>query len=729
MPRMASLLAVSCSLGALFCATRAVAGQAIPELPSQATQYPLVWYGGLATATPSLANSLRTAAEPHEPLRGTIFALPSGACVGRAGGFFLDVTQAGCQFLCPLVEGEQVLRVCCSPPTCFNASAIQGGWTAGLPNSLCSPCSAGSQARDRPDEQGSGGGGWAPSLGQGGWAGLHPSVDTGEENHFGMLARLGDYASSGFLGVGVGAPEGSAREDIADSYRSQAAAGPHIAPSPRFSLPRPRGPVQRPLIVRPPPPWRPPSPRAPVAVPPPPKRSPLPPPLRSPSPPPQKRPPPSPRPPPLRPTPLPPPTGAKLPPPPPLIGRSPPLPPRPPVLPPPVLRGPPPAKPPPPPTGAKRPPPSPVIGRPPPALPRAPPVKPSPPLFQSPPLPRSPLPFLPPPPSPAIWRSPPLPPSLPESPPPPAAPTGPTEDCPSTSIPLPKSPVCHPPNGALKTSIYIDIFPASCRITLVAYQTAVYTYNYCPKGGCDCSIPNPAFDVVCGSLYAADIFINANLSQLQSPSVISTYLDNAGLNGINTLYGSMYLQIAAGSRVDWAIDIFPDLAVIRGTSVTQPTFFGFVLYGDGGPTGDNLAISPGPGLAKLTASTQLWISTIQQTDTLALSDLRFLSALQCARTTILGDVRLPTLAGLDGLRDWVPIYNAWILDRRFITFDNPTTVLTNISALTGYARCGPDQRPDTSTGSTPYLRVDSCDTDLLTTWAAICSYILTGACP
>jgi hypothetical protein len=290
--------------------------------------------------------------------------------------------------------------------------------------------------------------------------------------------------------------------------------------------------------------------------------------------------------------------------------------------------------------------------------------------------------------------------------------------------------VCVPANGALKTAIYIDIFPASCRVTLVSYQTPVYTYNYCPKGGCDCSFPNPIFDQDCGSLYAADVWILGDLSQVQDTSVVRTYLNNAGINNINTLYGSLYLQIAAtASFVNWPIDVFPHLEVIRGLPVTQPTFFGFVLYGNGGSTGSNLAVSQGPGLAKLKVSSQVVVGTVDQAATLALADLKFLSGLRCARTTIQGDVQLPTLEGLNGITEWVPVYNAWLIDRRFITFDNPSTVLTNITALNGYARCGRGQRPDTGTDPNPYVRVDNCDPGLLTTWASVCAYIRDGSCP
>lgn len=289
--------------------------------------------------------------------------------------------------------------------------------------------------------------------------------------------------------------------------------------------------------------------------------------------------------------------------------------------------------------------------------------------------------------------------------------------------------MCRPPDGVVKTVAYIDVFPTSCRITLTAYVTTSYTYNYCPSRGCDCSFPNPAFGADCGTLYSADVWIFVDIAALSDPSILGTYLANAGLNSINTLYGALYLQITASRPVTWVPNLFPELRVIRRYPATQPTFFGFTLYVTAGPGGTYLAIAPGPGLANLTASSQIWIAPAEQTGTLSLPNLRFLSSLRCAKTTIDRDVRLPTLQGLDRVDDWVPTYNGFLLDRRFSVFDNPVTILSNVTALSTYARCRGNQRPDTDTGPNLQLRLAGCGSALISDWASLCAYIRDGSCP
>jgi hypothetical protein len=149
---------------------------------------------------------------------------------------------------------------------------------------------------------------------------------------------------------------------------------------------------------------------------------------------------------------------------------------------------------------------------------------------------------------------------------------------------------------------------------------------------------------------------------------------------------------------------------------------GGILIQVAGGNGSNFQIVPGPGLAKLRAVNSVEVQASQPT--WANTDLAFLSSLTCVGF-ISGPTMLTSLAGLGNVVDGVADSSSGNIVFYFL--DNPN--LTNVSALSAYARCGrTTQRPDGFQVPQPAVKVQGC-TDVLAAWATLCNYALYGVCP
>eukprot|EP00884_Botryococcus_braunii_P019957 jgi/Botrbrau1/6645/Bobra.104_2s0032.1 len=444
-----------------------------------------------------------------------------------------------------------------------------------------------------------------------------------------------------------------------------------------------------------PPPGSPQPPPASSSLPPPPS-----PPLLPPPRPPQPPPPRPPVPPPPYPPPVPPPSPPQPPPPSPPLPPSPSPPPRPPPLPPP---SPPPPMPPPP--LPPSPPPSPPP-RPPPSPPRPPPPSPPrPPPPQPPPRPPPPQP----PPRPPPPQPPPRPPSPPPFPPPIPSPPPypPYQLCPNTYVPAPAGPVCEQPfvsNSDYQLAVTIA---SSCSI------------SPCPGGNCTC---RRLFDTDCGS-FIGDLLLYMDMGSTDSAP---QYLQSLGLFNIQTLIGDLNVDVQGpyGASFDWTMNLFPNLEVIRGRSRGQDYKLGQIQFS---AYNNRFNLLPGPGLAKLRVADYValpggrgfpWVSYN--------SDLAFLSSLECLGGQLtFQSTTLQSLTGLERVTDGLPLANPISVGGTFTTakFWIQGTP-SNLSALTGYACCGGDQRPDG--GSQDLYVVTSCGT--ISTWSALCRYIAAGTC-
>eukprot|EP00884_Botryococcus_braunii_P015950 jgi/Botrbrau1/3038/Bobra.0070s0034.1 len=449
------------------------------------------------------------------------------------------------------------------------------------------------------------------------------------------------------------------------------------SPPPRSPSPPPRSPSPPPKSPSPPPRSPSPPPRSPVAPPPRPPVPSSPPPQRSPSPPPPVSPPPS------------------LPAPPPRPRPPPPPPPRPPVSPPPRPQpppGPPPRPPPPqPPVSPSPPPPTPPSPPPPVSSPSPSPPRPSPP---SPPRPPSPSPSPRPPPSPPL---PPRPPPRPPAPRPPPPPAVRIPECPNTAVPAPSLPVCASPFGSLPESNNISIFigdPFELLGNAYCYITPCSSVD---AGACPC---RPLFPVSsCGSLnFSLSLYIRQDFLFNNS---VPEYLGTIGVQNIQTALYDLSINVVNHQYelARWVVNVFPALEVVRG-KLTIGDYYGN-FYGP-----RQLQILPGPGLARLRVAGSVRLYELVNTD------LKFLSSLVCTGTSFEGGSR--TLVSLDGLQrvvDAGPPSKACL-------FDFTQSTLSNLSGLAPFARCGPNQIPDSA--SMPCIDYEC---GYISSWSQFCTFV------
>lgn len=222
------------------------------------------------------------------------------------------------------------------------------------------------------------------------------------------------------------------------------------------------------------------------------------------------------------------------------------------------------------------------------------------------------------------------------------------------------------------------------------------------------------FDSACQAL-VGQIFMYFYFDGTSSlnASVVNSVLGTIGIASINVLYGQLYLSFSTNTNIVWPLTMFPLLEVVRPPP-SGSTGIQFNLAGGG-----NISFT-GSGFARLRASATLE-TTFGNPSQWQNSDLRTLApSLQCA-----GFVSIPpnvvSLAGLDNLADGV----ADSYSSNIIIDSRPSPLLTNITALSRYARCG----TATPLPSRPLLQVANCPAAILGTWPAVCAYIAGGACP
>jgi hypothetical protein len=204
-----------------------------------------------------------------------------------------------------------------------------------------------------------------------------------------------------------------------------------------------------------------------------------------------------------------------------------------------------------------------------------------------------------------------------------------------------------------------------------------------------------------------------------STKYLAWWLSKIGLADVQTFLDDLIIRVESSSpygdiQISTAIDIFPKLEVVRGN-------LSFSLYSD--PKRLYFSWLPGPGLAKLRVTGQTSFGTKSQSYW-GLSDLSFLSSLVCPGNQLSG-ITLPNLRSLTGL-EWIVDGNPALTGQNCI-FDigpgngNPSR-LADVSALSQFAGCGANQRPDNSS-ILPCLNV-WCGR--LNTWTALCNYIASG---
>eukprot|EP00884_Botryococcus_braunii_P019955 jgi/Botrbrau1/6643/Bobra.104_2s0030.1 len=204
------------------------------------------------------------------------------------------------------------------------------------------------------------------------------------------------------------------------------------------------------------------------------------------------------------------------------------------------------------------------------------------------------------------------------------------------------------------------------------------------------------------------------------------YLQSLGLFNIQTLVGELNVDVQGpyGASFDWIMNIFPNLEVIRARTRGQddrPGLIAFSAYNN------RFNLLPGPGLAKLRVADYVALPGSRGFPTVCYNrDLAFLSSLECVGGQLsFLSTTLQSLTGLERVTDGLPLANPISVGGTFTTakFWIQGTP-SNLSALTAYARCGGDQRPDQAYQDL-YV-VTPCGT--ITTWSALCSYIAAGTC-
>lgn len=227
----------------------------------------------------------------------------------------------------------------------------------------------------------------------------------------------------------------------------------------------------------------------------------------------------------------------------------------------------------------------------------------------------------------------------------------------------------------------------------------------CPQPSCSC---RNLFSATCGS-FNGSITI---FTEPQSVQYVASWLAVLGVANIQTLFGQLTLALKlpmlqwsrprplsqdshGNSLISWSIDIFPNLVVSGGVSVTTMDIV------PGGPvdtTWQPIVVLPGPGLARLRAGGVVTVSA--DADQVILNtDVAFLSSLECVGSIHLeGLPALRSLRGLAGVSDSpIPVPSEFfVCGVAVICFEfSDSPLLSDFSALATYARCGrPDQRSD-----------------------------------
>jgi hypothetical protein len=255
-------------------------------------------------------------------------------------------------------------------------------------------------------------------------------------------------------------------------------------------------------------------------------------------------------------------------------------------------------------------------------------------------------------------------------------------------------------------------------ITIIGSTCTLRGQSMCFDPNCTCR--NVFNGVSCG-------YLNIGLwlhMDIQSLKVVPVWLQTLGLANLQVLDKRLaleFLRVDGTQNVEWSIDLFPNLEVVRG---------GFNVW-----TGDyddivstqTIKILPGPGLAKLRAVSNVFID--DEWKILMNTDLAFLSSLQCfgQGLAIYSNFFLMSLYGLQRVVDGVSISGDPCV---FYIYMSDSKYLSNVSALAAYARCGQSNQRGPDDPRQPCDLKVSCGGSVpdLSTWSALCDYIAQSPC-
>lgn len=278
--------------------------------------------------------------------------------------------------------------------------------------------------------------------------------------------------------------------------------------------------------------------------------------------------------------------------------------------------------------------------------------------------------------------------------------------------------VCQPPPGYISQTISVQFTGGNCEFDRNAQLPNGTTVRICPPSGCSCAAL--MFDSPCQAL-VGQVYLNLFLDGTSAVNAtgVNSVLGTIGIASINVLYGKLYLYFSSSTNITWPLTMFPVLEVVR-PQPGGPTMAGIQFWLAGGGSFS----FTGSGFARLRASATLE-TTYGNPSQWQNSDLRTLApGVQCV-----GVVYVPSnvvsLAGLDNLVDGV----AGSSSSNIIIDSRLSPVLTNISALSRYGRCGTATPLPSTHPSRPLIQVANCPGATLSTWPAICAYIASGACP
>jgi hypothetical protein len=123
--------------------------------------------------------------------------------------------------------------------------------------------------------------------------------------------------------------------------------------------------------------------------------------------------------------------------------------------------------------------------------------------------------------------------------------------------------VCRLPAGVSRQNI--DITPQAaggCRVTVTSFFVNGTSSSACPAGNCNCAISMPIYGTQCGTLYAS-VYLYMDLGLTVSGPSVATYLNNLGIGNVNMVYGMLYFGLGSSQPVNWSIDVWTNLEVVR----------------------------------------------------------------------------------------------------------------------------------------------------------------------
>jgi hypothetical protein len=135
-------------------------------------------------------------------------------------------------------------------------------------------------------------------------------------------------------------------------------------------------------------------------------------------------------------------------------------------------------------------------------------------------------------------------------------------------FPMPKShflgrAVCRPPAGVSRHDIGITPqVGGGCSVTVTTYFANGTSSSACPAGNCNCAVSAPIYGTQCGTLYAS-VYLYLDLAVTLSGPSLATYLDNLGIGNVNTVYGMVFFQLGSSQPLNWPIDVWTNLEVVR----------------------------------------------------------------------------------------------------------------------------------------------------------------------